>query len=93
MKVTVIGAGNGGQAIAGYLAMHNYDVALYDIVEEKINELKTLGGIRLEGRIEGFGKLDNITTNIAEAVQDAEIVMVTTIANAHKAVAQASRHT
>lgn len=88
MKVTVIGAGNGGQAIAGYLAMHNYDVALYDIVEEKINELKTLGGIRLEGRIEGFGKLDNITTNIAEAVQDAEIVMVTTIANAHKAVAQ-----
>ena len=88
MKVAVIGAGNGGQAIAGYLAMQNYEVALYDIVEEKINELKTLGGIRLEGRIEGFGKLGCITTDIAEAVRDAEIVMVTTIANAHKAVAQ-----
>ena len=88
MKVAVIGAGNGGQAIAGYLAMQNYEVALYDIVEEKINELKTLGGIRLEGRIEGFGKLGCITTDISEAVQGAEIVMVTTIANAHKAVAQ-----
>jgi opine dehydrogenase len=88
MKVAVIGAGNGGQAIAGYLATQNYDVALYDIVEEKINELKTLGGIRLEGRIEGFGKLGCITTDVAEAVQGADIVMVTTIANAHKAVAQ-----
>lgn len=88
MKVAVIGAGNGGQAIAGYLAMQNYEVSLYDIVEEKINELKTLGGIRLEGRIEGFGKLGCITTDISEAVRGAEIVMVTTIANAHKAVAQ-----
>lgn len=88
MKITVIGAGNGGQAIAGYLSMQNYEVALYDIVEEKINELKSLGGIFLKGRIEGFGKLGCITTDISEAVQGAEIVMVTTIANAHKAVAQ-----
>lgn len=88
MKVAVIGAGNGGQAIAGYLAMRYYDVALYDIVEEKINELKQLGGIRLEGCIEGFGKLNCITTNIEEAVRDAKIIMVTVIANAHKAVAQ-----
>ena len=88
MKIAVIGAGNGGQAIAGYLAMQNYDVALYDIVEEKIDGIKTFGGIRLEGRIEGFGKLSCITIDIAEAVQGAEIVMVTTIANAHQAVAQ-----
>jgi opine dehydrogenase len=88
MKISVIGAGNGGQAIAGFLAMMNYDVALYDIVEAKINELKNLSGIRLEGCINGFGKIGCITTDIAEAVKDADIIMVTTIANAHKAVAQ-----
>jgi opine dehydrogenase len=88
MKISVIGAGNGGQAIAGYLAMCNYDVALYDIVEEKIHELQRLGGIRLTGRIQGFGKINLITTNISEAVDGADIIMVTTIANAHKAVAQ-----
>ena len=87
MKIAVIGAGNGGQAISGYLAMQKYDVALYDIVKEKINELKQLGGIRLEGRIEGFGKLNCITTNIEEAVKGAEIIMVTTVANAHRTVA------
>lgn len=88
MKIAVIGAGNGGQAIAGYLAMQGYDIALYDIVKEKIEELKKLGGIKLEGCISGFGKLGCITTDIKEAVQGAEIIMVTTIANAHKAVAQ-----
>ena len=88
MKITVIGAGNGGQAIAGYLAMQHYNVALYDIIEAKINELKSLGGIKLEGRINGFGKIGCITLNIAEAVKGADIIMVTTIANAHKAVAQ-----
>lgn len=88
MKLAVIGAGNGGQAIAGYLAMQGYDIALYDIVKEKIEELKKLGGIKLEGRISGFGKLGCITTDIKEAVQGAEIIMITTIANAHKTVAQ-----
>lgn len=88
MKIAVIGAGNGGQAIAGYLAMQGYDIALYDIVKEKIEELKKLGGIKLEGRISGFGKLGCITTDIKEAVQGAEIIMITTIANAHKTVAQ-----
>ena len=87
MKIGIIGAGNGGQAIAGYLAMQGYDVALYDIVDDKINELKKLGGVKLEGRINGFGKIGCITTNLSEAVKDAEIIMVTTIANAHKAVA------
>lgn len=88
MKIAVIGAGNGGQAIAGYLAMQGYDVALYDILKDKIDELKTLGGIKLEGRISGFGKLECMTTDIKEAVAGAEIIMVTTIANAHKSVAQ-----
>lgn len=88
MKVSVIGAGNGGQAIAGYLAMHDFEVALYDIDEEKVNVLNRLGGVKLEGCIHGFGKISCITTDIAEAAKDAELIMVTTIANAHKAVAQ-----
>lgn len=88
MRISIIGAGNGGQAIAGFLAMQGYSVALYDISEEKINELKRIGGIKLEGRINGYGKLDCITASISEAVQGAEIIMVATIANAHKEVAE-----
>lgn len=88
MKIAVIGAGNGGQSIAGYLALKGYKTSLYDIDVKKMDELKEKGGIQLTGRIEGLGKIDCITTDIAEAVKGAEIVMVTTVANAHRAVAK-----
>lgn len=88
MKIAVIGAGNGGQSIAGYLALKGYETSLYDIDVQKMDILKQKGGIELTGRIEGFGKIDCITTDIAEAVKGAEIVMVTTVANAHRAVAK-----
>lgn len=87
MKIAVIGAGNGGQTFAGYLSMAGYDTSLYDIDTDKMKTLKQLGGIQLEGRIKGFGKIGCITTDIAEAVKGAEIIMITTVANAHQAVA------
>lgn len=88
MKIAVIGAGNGGQSISGYLATQGYEVSLYDIDEKRIAELRQKGGVNLEGRLSGFGKLATITTDIKEAVERTEIVMVTTVANAHSAVAK-----
>ena len=88
MKIAVIGAGNGGQAIAGFLGLTGYKVSLYDIDVPKIEELQKKGGIELEGRIKGFGIVGCITTDIEEAVKGAEIIMVTTVANAHRAVAK-----
>ena len=88
MKISIIGAGNGGQSIAGYLSMRGYEVSLYDIDIERIRELQAKGGIKMEGRIEGFGRVCCITTDIAEAVRGADIIMVTTVANAHRAVAK-----
>ena len=87
MKIAVIGAGNGGQTFAGYLSMVGYETCLYDIDVEKIETLMKLGGIQLEGRLNGFGKIGCFTTDIAKAVKNAEIIMVTTVANAHRAVA------
>lgn len=88
MRIAVLGAGNGGQAIAGFLGLSGFDVSLYDIDQPKIDDLRRKGGIQLKGRIEGFGKVECITTDIAEAVKNAEIIMVTTVANAHRAVAK-----
>lgn len=88
MKITVIGAGNGGQAIAGYLAIQGYKTALHDIDTNKIEAIKRFGGVKLTGCINGFGKIDCVTSNIQEAIDGADIVMVTTVANAHQAVAQ-----
>lgn len=88
MKIAIIGAGNGGQSIAGYLALEGYETSLYDIDLPKMAVLKQKGGIEMTGCIKGFGKIDCITTDIAEAVKNADIVMITTVANAHAAVAK-----
>lgn len=88
MKITVIGAGNGGQSISGFLATQGHEVALYDIDKSKIDELRKIGGIELVGKLQGFGKLACITTNIEEAMKGSELIMVTTVANAHHSVAK-----
>ena len=36
MNIAVIGAGNGGQTMAGHLAIMGYEVSLYDIDVPKI---------------------------------------------------------
>ena len=88
MKIAIIGAGNGGQAISGYLSMIGYETSLYDIDETRICHLKSKGGIILEGRLQGFGKVSCITADLSEAVRGAEIIIITTVANAHSNVAK-----
>lgn len=88
MRFAVIGAGNGGQAISGYLAMQGHEVRLYDRNPEKVCALKEKGGIVLQGRICGFGRLDCITTSFEEVMKGADVVMVTSVANAHASIAK-----
>lgn len=88
MKIAIIGAGNGGQTMAGHLSMLGYEVSLHDIDTKKIETLKKLGGIKLVGCLQGYTKIGCITTDIKEALEGADIIMVTTVANAHQIVAK-----
>lgn len=88
MKIAVIGAGNGGQAISAYLALKGEDVSLYDIDARKISVIKDIGGVELFGKISGFGRINCITSDIRSAIKGADVIMVTTIANAHSEVAR-----
>lgn len=88
MKIAIIGAGNGGQAIAAYLSMQGCDVSICDTDISKINRLSALGCIQLKGEIEGVGKINKFATDASEIVAGSDIIMVTTTANAHISVAQ-----
>ena len=88
MKIAVIGAGNGGQTMAGHLSMMGHEISLYDIDKGKMDMLKRLGHIQLEGCLQGYGKPASMTTDMEEAIEEAELIMITTIANAHSAVAK-----
>jgi opine dehydrogenase len=85
----VIGGGNGGQSLAGHLAIMGFGVRLYDIFPETIDVIRKAGGIQVEGAVTGFGNLKLATTDIREAVAGADIVMVVAPAVAHRQIAEA----
>lgn len=88
MKYAVLGAGNGGQAISGWLAMQGHEVWLYEIIKEKVDALAKTKEIRLCGEIEGVGKLASVSMDVHATVKGADVIMVVTTANAHAAVAR-----
>ncbi|OGU63405.1 MAG: NADP transhydrogenase subunit alpha [Stygiobacter sp. RIFOXYC12_FULL_38_8] len=87
-KFAVIGAGHGGLAMAGHLSLMDFEVSLYNRSAERLWGVKSMGGITLEGEIEGFGKIDIASTNIKDVIEDAEIIMVVVPATAHEFIAE-----
>lgn len=89
-KIAIIGAGNGGQAMAGHLSAQGHIVKLYDRNASTIEQLNNRKIIELEGCLQGVvGQPVLFTTNIGEAVDGAEIIMITTTATAHRDIALA----
>ena len=87
-NIAVIGAGNGGQAMAAFLALKGYRVNLYNRTASRIAAIKEEGGIHLSGLYKGYGKLNKVTTSIQDAIDDVELIMVVTPAIAHKYLAE-----
>ncbi len=88
MKFAVIGAGNGGQAMAAHLSMMGFDVALYNRSPEKIESIRKNGCIILEGEVEGRGE-PFLTSDMREAIEGADVIMVTVPASGHRDIAYA----
>lgn len=89
LRWTIIGAGNGGQSVCAHLAIMGYQVRLYDISPDTVNAINKQGGIELAGVVQGFGKIDRVTTDLSEAVRGAHIIMVIAPATAHRHIAKA----
>lgn len=86
--IAVLGAGHGGLAMAGHLALMGYDVNLYNRGEERLWGVKSSGGIELVGEVTGFGAIRTITTDMEEAISGANIIMVVVPAIAHRFMAE-----
>lgn len=84
----IIGAGNGGQAFAGYLSAKGYEVRLFDFFEKTIEKIKVKGCIKLTGAIESTSKIEKISTNLQEVITGADMVMVVNPAIYHRKIAK-----
>lgn len=92
-RYTVIGAGHGGKAMAAHLALMGFPVTLYNRTPENVSAIKARGGIELksyEGGPYGFGRLALVTSDMGEALEEAEVIMVVVPSTAHAEVARAA---
>jgi opine dehydrogenase len=92
-KYTVIGAGHGGKAMAAHLALLGFPVTLYNRTFDHIEVIKKRGGIELESDeagAQGFGRLHRVTSDMAEALSQAEMIMVVVPSSAHADIAKAA---
>jgi opine dehydrogenase len=89
-KITVMGAGNGGKAMAAHLAIMGAEVTLYNRTWKNIEAINERGGISLKGEAtyQDFGEIDLMTSDIEEAVKASRVLMVVVPAFAHSEIAE-----
>lgn len=89
LTYAVLGAGNGGQCIYAYLKLKGYQVSLYDRYEAVLEPIKKRGGIQLTGvSLNGFADAKLVTSDIAQAVRGADVIMVVLPSFAHSYIAE-----
>jgi len=84
----VIGAGLGGVALVANMGLEGYRMRLCDIDGARLAALQRRGGVDVEGAVQGFAPLERVTTDVAEAVDGADLIIVVTGSTHHAAVAQ-----
>ncbi len=84
LKVTVCGAGHGGLAMAGHIALIGAQVTLFSAFERELEPVIKNGGIEIVGdEVAGFAKLHKVTSAIDEAIRGANLIMICSPALGH----------
>lgn len=80
MRLTVLSAGNAGQAFAGDMTLSGHDVHLVAVPEhaEQIEIIRAFGGVLVEGSTAegqdgGFASIAHVDTDLAGALASAEV--------------------
>jgi opine dehydrogenase len=89
-SVAVLGAGNGGLALAAHLAHQGHRVALWNRSPARVAPVAARGGVRLAmpGLAATFAPIDVATTRMADALAGARVVLVAVPASGHADVAR-----
>jgi len=87
MNITIIGAGNSGLSMAAHLSKEGNDVTLWNRSRSTIAKLIETHTVHSEGVIEGEIKIHLVTDDLEKALENPEVILITTPANSHKELA------
>jgi len=88
LTCTIIGAGLGGVALVANMGVQGYRMRLHDKNGARLAALSKRGGVDVEGTVQGFAPLDRVTTDLAEATDGADLIIVVTGSTYHAEVAR-----
>lgn len=76
--IAIVGAGNGGQAFAGYLSLMGERIKIFDVIPATVEKLNEVGGVLMEGnsKLTGFGKIEKATTSMQEVIEGAKLILI-----------------
>ena len=89
--VAILGGGNGGHAVAANLALTGFKVNLFELPQfaKSLEKVLRTKEIQFDGvSVDGVAKLNLATTDIQQAIKEAEVIFVITPAFGHKTMAE-----
>ena len=91
-NIAVLGGGHGAHTMAADLSLRGHNVTMYEMPEfaRNIKKILSTKEIEIYGDIKnkGIAKLKNVTTNIDEAIDNAEYIFIVVPAFGHKNYAE-----
>jgi opine dehydrogenase len=85
---TIVGAGMGGKGLLAELGINGFRLRTHDKNEAQVAGIRAAGGIHVDGRAKTFGPVELATTNLAQPVDGARIIIVSTNGDDHPQVAR-----
>jgi opine dehydrogenase len=87
-SAAVLGAGNGGCAVAADLGRRGFEVRLWSRSGARLAPFRDRGGVAYTGALgEGFSPIRLITTDLGDAMDGVDVVILTVPTHAHETVA------
>lgn len=90
-RIAVIGAGNGGHAMAAHKSLEGFQVSLFELPRfaDNLRQVLDTGQITVQwAERKETAQIHRVTTDMAAALEGAEIVFVVTPAFGHKTMAE-----
>lgn len=88
-SIAVLGAGHGGHAAVADLTRRGFEVRLHARRQATLDPIRARGGVEVRGVHDGFVAFDALTTDVAEAVDGADLIMLVVPSVAHEHYAKA----
>lgn len=84
LKLTILGGGNGGLAMAGHMSLLGYETTVWSPFSWELDPIEEAGGVEIIGpEVQGFAKVARIERHMDKAIKGANLIMIVAPAMSH----------